>query len=146
MLQSLVRTSDDTAALIARLVAGLVLFPHGAQKMLGWFGGSGFSGTMDFFTGQLGLPSALVVLIIVGEFFGALGLITGLLGRFCAAATIVIMLGAVFMVHFGNGFFMNWYGSQKGEGYEYHLLMIGLCLIVLLRGSGKMSIDQRLMK
>lgn len=146
MFQNLIRTSDDTAALIARVTAGLVMFPHGAQKMLGWFGGGGFSGTTAFFSGQLGIPAFLTALIIIGEFFGSLGLITGFLGRFCAAATIVIMLGAVFMVHLGNGFFMNWYGNQQGEGYEYHLLMIGLCLIVLLRGSGKMSIDRRLMK
>lgn len=140
-LQLLLRTNDSSAPLIARLTLGLIMFPHGAQKMLGWFGGYGFDGTMGFFTGTLGIPSAVAFLVILGEFAGSLALIAGLFSRFSAAALGIIMAGAIFMGHLGNGFFMNWSGAQAGEGYEYHLLAIGLALIVTVHGAGKVSID-----
>jgi putative oxidoreductase len=141
MFQRILSTSSSQAATAARVMLGLVIFPHGAQKLLGWFGGYGYSGTMDFFTGTVGLPSWLALLVIITEFFGSLSLLAGFAGRFWAAATIVLMGGIVFTSHLGNGFFMNWSGGAPGEGFEYHLLAIGLALVVLLEGSGKWSVD-----
>jgi putative oxidoreductase len=142
MLKKLMQTDDDTGMLIVRLALGIVIFPHGAQKLLGWFGGHGFAGTMQFFTGQLGLPAVIAFLVIIAEFFGALALITGFLGRVGAFGVLCVMLGAIFMIHLQHGFFMNWYGNQKGEGFEYHLLAIGIALAVMVRGSGRLSIDR----
>jgi putative oxidoreductase len=142
MLRKLMQTDDDSGRLIVRIALGLVMFPHGAQKLLGWFGGSGFTGTLQFFTSQLGLPAVVVFLVILAEFFGAISLITGFLGRVGAFGILCVMLGAIFMVHLPNGFFMNWYGSQKGEGIEYHLLAIGMALAILVKGSGAFSIDR----
>lgn len=143
MWKRLLTTSDDKAVFLARIALGIVFFPHGAQKMLGWFGGSGFSGTLDAFSG-MGMPVAITVLVILGEFLGSLGLLVGLLSRIAAAGIGVIMLGAVFMVHAQNGFFMNWFGNQQGEGFEYHLLALGLVLVVLIKGSGAFSVDRAL--
>jgi putative oxidoreductase len=144
MFKKLIQTDDDVGMFLVRLFLGIVMFPHGAQKMLGWFGGGGFSGTVQGMTG-MGLPAAVVVLIIIGEFFGALGLIFGFLGRVAAGGILLIMLGAIFMVHLKNGFFMNWMGAPNGqEGFEYHLLVVGMALAVLVKGSGKLSIDRSL--
>jgi len=141
MLGSLLHTNDDVGLFIARLSLGVVILPHGLQKLLGMFGGAGFSGTVDFFVGS-GLPSAVAILIIIGESFGALGLILGFLSRLAAFGIMLIMLGAIFMVHIQNGFFMNWFGNQAGEGFEYHLLALGLSLVVLIKGGGKWSFDR----
>jgi len=140
-LQLLFKTNNSSAPLIARLMLGIVMFPHGAQKMLGWFGGYGFSGTMNFFTGSMHIPAALAFLAILAEFAGSLGLITGLFSRVAAFGITVNMIVAILTVHAGNGFFMNWFGNQKGEGFEYHLLAIGLALVVLIHGAGKASLD-----
>lgn len=145
MFKKLLRTDDDWGAFLARLTLGLVFFPHGAQKILGWYGGLGFSGTYNAFTG-MGMPGAVAALVILGEFLGAIGLIAGLLGRVAAGGIAIIMVGAIVMVHGQHGFFMNWFGNQQGEGYEYHLLAIGLALIVLCKGSGRWSIDRALSK
>jgi putative oxidoreductase len=142
MLRKWMQTDDDVGRLIVRIALGLVMFPHGAQKLLGWFGGSGFTATLQFFTSQLGLPAVVAFLVILAEFFGAISLITGFLGRVGAFGILCVMLGAIFMVHLPNGFFMNWYGSQKGEGIEYHLLAIGMALAILVKGSGAFSIDR----
>ncbi|HKI01818.1 MAG TPA: DoxX family protein [Thermoanaerobaculia bacterium] len=141
MLKKLMQTDADVGMLIVRLTLGIVMFPHGAQKLLGWFGGGGFSATMAGMT-AMGLPAAVVFLVILAEFFGALSLITGFLGRVGAFGVLSVMLGAIFLVHLPNGFFMNWMGSQKGEGFEYHLLAIGMALAVLVKGSGALSIDR----
>lgn len=142
MLKKLMQTDEDVGMLIVRVVLGLVIFPHGAQKLLGWFGGNGFAGTMNFFTSQLGLPAVVALLVILAESFGAIALISGFLGRVGAFGILCVMLGAIFMIHLQNGFFMNWYGNQQGEGYEYHLLAIGMALAVLIKGSGSLSIDR----
>lgn len=143
MLRKLAQTDEHVGMLIVRLTLGIVFFPHGAQKMLGWFGGQGFAATVKGMSG-MGLPAALVVLVIFCEFFGSLSLITGFLGRLGALGILAVMLGAIFTVHLQNGFFMNWMGNQKGEGYEYHLLAIGIALAVLVKGSGSLSIDRAL--
>jgi putative oxidoreductase len=118
------------------------MFPHGAQKVLRWFGGYGFSGTMNFFTNQMHIPALFAFLAIAAEFAGSLGLITGFLARIAAFGIAANMVVAVVTVHGANGFFMNWYGNQKGEGIEYHLLALGLALIVMIGGAGKASIDR----
>lgn len=141
-LKVLTKTNNSAAPLIARLALGIVMFPHGAQKVLGWFGGYGFSGTMGFFTGTMHIPAVFAVLAILAEFLGSLGLIFGVLSRLSALGIATNMLVAIFMVHRANGFFINWTGAQKGEGIEYHLLAIGLALIVLVYGAGKASVDR----
>lgn len=141
MLKTILNTDHgDWGALVARVFLGIVIMPHGLQKLLGMFGGYGFSGTVQYFTGE-GIPAVIAVLIILGESFGSLFLILGLISRISAAGIAIIMTGAVLLVHAQNGFFMNWFGNQAGEGYEYHLLAIGLALVVIVRGGGAFSID-----
>jgi putative oxidoreductase len=142
-MKRLLSTSDDICLTILRLVLGVVFFAHGAQKMLGWFGGYGFHGTMGFFE-HLGMPAPVGFLIICTEFFGGLGLIVGLLTRIPALGIAVEMIGAALMVHLPNGFFMNWAGNQKGEGFEYHLLAIAIAVVLLIRGGGSFSADRAL--
>jgi len=146
MKNKIFKTNNDWTGLITRLTIGLILFPHGAQKMIGLFGGYGFSGTMGFFTDTLHLPWIIGFLVIIIEFLGSLALIAGFGSRIWAALTIVLMLGIIFTSHLDNGFFMNWFGNQKGEGYEYFLLIIGLSLATLINGSGKYSVDKALIK
>jgi len=143
MWQKLIGTSNSIPLAIVRLMLGLVMFPHGAQKMLGWFGGHGFSGTMGFFTHQ-GIPAPLAFLAIAAEFFGGLGLIVGFLSRIAAFGVLCNMAVAVLTVHFHNGFFMNWAGTNKGEGFEYHLLAIAMALAVMIGGAGAPSVDRAL--
>lgn len=144
MLRKLTLTDNNTATTIIRLVLGIVFFAHGAQKMLGWFGGFGFSGTMGFFTGALHIPAIFAFLAIVAEFFGGLGLIFGVLTRIAAFGIAVNMLVAIAMVHGRFGFFMNWSGAQKGEGFEYHLLVLAMCAFLMIKGAGALSVDQKL--
>ncbi|HET9055984.1 MAG TPA: DoxX family protein [Chitinophagaceae bacterium] len=146
MKAKIFKTSDNWSDLIIRLTIGIILLPHGAQKMLGMFGGYGFTGTMGFFTGTLHLPWIIGFLVIIIEFVGALALIVGLGSRVWAALTILLMIGIIYTSHLDNGFFMNWFGNQKGEGYEFHLLIIGLSLATLISGSGKYSLDKLLVK
>ena len=143
MFRKLLATSDDGLLLLLRLALGLVMFPHGAQKALGWFGGYGFSGTIAGL-GQMGLPSVVVMLLIAAEFIGSILLVIGFLGRLGAFGILCVMVGAIFMVHLPNGFFMNWTGQQAGEGFEFHLLVITLALAIIWRGSGAASIDRAL--
>lgn len=141
-MKMLFGTDDGWSGLILRLTLGLVMWPHGAQKLLGWYGGFGFSGTMGFFTEQMHFPWIVAFLVIIGESFGSLALLAGFLTRFAAASIGVIMLGAISMVHWPHGFFMNWFGKQQGEGFEYHLLVIGISIALLITGGGKWSLDR----
>lgn len=137
----------NITALIARIALGVVVFPHGAQKLLGWFGGYGFTGTMGFMTESAGLPWIIALLVILIEFFGALMLISGFGTRLAAVGIIVNFLGVVITSHASNGFFMNWYMQpNKGEGLEYFILLFGLSIISLIAGGGKASIDAVLTK
>ena len=144
MIRKLIATDNDFAITIVRLVTGIVFFAHGAQKMLGWFGGYGFSGTMGFFTGVMHIPAPFAFLAITAEFFGGLGLILGLLSRVAAFGIFCNMVVAVAMVHHHFGFFANWTGTQKGEGYEYHLLALAIMVLLVIRGAGAASIDRLL--
>ncbi len=141
-MHQLFHTDEGWTGLILRLTLGLVMFPHGAQKLLGWYGGFGFDGTMGFFTQTMGMPWLVAFLVIIGESFGSVALLAGLLTRFTAASFSVIMLGAITMVHLPHGFFMNWSGKQQGEGFEYHLLVIGIAIALLVTGAGRWSVDR----
>ena len=140
-MRALLRTDDSLPLMIVRLALGIVMLPHGLQKALGLFGGPGYSGTMAMFTSQ-GMPAALAFLIILGESAGSLGLIVGFLSRIAGFGISCIMLGAIAMVHLPNGFFMNWSGKQAGEGFEYHILALGIALVVLVGGGGRASVDR----
>jgi len=144
MVRRLIATDNDSATTILRLVLGVVFFAHGAQKVLGWFGGYGFRGTMGFFTGAMHIPALFAFLAIAAEFFGGLGLIFGFLTRIAAFGIFSNMIVAVAMVHHNFGFFMNWTGAQKGEGYEYHLLVLAITAFLMVRGAGAASLDRLL--
>ena len=146
MKKKLFTTNNDWTGVIIRLTIGLILFPHGAQKMLGMFGGYGFTGTMGFFTNTMKLPWIIGFLVIIIECIGALSLIAGFASRIWSVLIIILFTGIIFSSHVNYGFFMNWFGNQKGEGYEYHLLVIGLAIATLLNGSGKYSVDEKLVK
>ena len=140
-MKAFFQTDENINNLIIRVMLGIVVFPHGAQKLLGWFGGYGLEGTLGFFTDKLGVPLIIAILVILGESLGALGLIAGFMTRFCAIGVLMIMAGAVVMSHAANGFFMNWSGQQAGEGFEYHILAIALCIPLLISGGGRFSAD-----
>jgi putative oxidoreductase len=144
MLRMIFGTENDTAGLIMRLTLGGVMLPHGLQKVFGLFGGAGLQATMNALTVKMGLPAPVAVLVILAESAGALGLIVGFCTRLCALGIALVMGGAIALVHVQHGFFMNWFGQQAGEGYEYHLLAIGLALALVLHGGGKWSFDQRI--
>lgn len=134
--------SNNWPAFVSRLALGITIFPHGAQKLLGMFDGYGFKGTMGFFTQQMHLPYVIGLLVILIEFFGSLFLILGFLTRIAAIGFIGLYSGVIYLVHFANGFFMNWnMQPNKGEGWEYFLLLFGLAIISLILGGGKASID-----
>jgi putative oxidoreductase len=129
------------SALIARMALALVVFPHGAQKLFGWFGGYGFEGTMGFMTTQGGLPYIVALLVILIESVAALMILFGLGTRIAAFGIFVLFTVIMFRFHADYGFFMNWGGNQKGEGLEYFVLLLGLAAVVFLKGGGRASAD-----
>jgi putative oxidoreductase len=135
-------TNSGWAGLALRLGLGIVMFPHGMQKLFGWFGGQGLSATYHGMVSGMNIPAILVVLVIIVESFGSLGLIVGCLTRVAALGHLCNMIGAVLLVHLKNGFFMNWSGQSAGEGFEYHLLAIAIALALVIAGGGTASIDQ----
>jgi len=146
LVKTFLTTHPNIGFSIARLTLGLVIFPHGAQKLLGLFGGYGYSATMESLTTQMGLPGIVAFSVIMIEFLGSISLILGILGRFCALSLAGMFLGIIFTAQLEHGFFMNWFGNQSGEGYEYSLLVIGLALSIVVNGSGKYSIDHLISK
>ncbi|HET9570303.1 MAG TPA: DoxX family protein [Bacteroidales bacterium] len=133
--------TKSTALLLVRLALGVVILPHGMQKALGMFGGYGLEGTLGFFS-SMGMPVLLGVLVILAEFVGPIGLILGLGTRFMAAAITIQMAGAMIIGgHIHNGFFMNWFGNQPGEGIEYFILVLGAGLALVLGGAGRWGLD-----
>jgi putative oxidoreductase len=145
MLRSLLQTTRTPSPALARLALGLVLFPHGAQHVLGWFGGYGFDGTLTWMTDTLGFPAPLATLALITEIAAPVALIFGLGGRVAALGLVGLMLGAL-STHAANGFFMNWFGALPAgqEGFEYHLVVIALAGTVVLQGSGAWSVDRLL--
>lgn len=135
------KTDDHDSGLIARITLALVILPHGAQLAFGWFGGPGFESTMDHFTQVERLPWLVGFTVIMLQLVGTLALLLGFMGRFFSAAMIVLFIGMIITSHLHHGFFMNWFGNQEGEGFEYHLLVIGLATTVLMNGSGAFSVD-----
>lgn len=146
MFKKVIATRDDTALFFLRLLLGIVFFPHGMQKVFGWFGGPGFSGAMEGFTVKMGIPTVFAFLAILAESAGSVGLITGFLTRIAAFGITCNMVVAVAMIHFKNGFFMNWFGKQSGEGFEYHILVIAITVALMLKGAGRWSVDGFLTK
>jgi putative oxidoreductase len=143
-LLKILQTDSHRVGIIYRVTIAAVLFPHGCQQMLGWFGGYGFTGTMDYFTGTVGLPWIIGFIVIFLQFFGSLFILAGLATRIIAPASIIMFIGMILTGHLDEGFFMNWMGNQTGEGFEYHLLFIGLFLALFVNGSGKYSVDRLL--
>jgi len=144
MFRKIIRTSDDPVLTVLRLALAIVVFPHGAQKALGLFGGFGFAGTYGFLTQQMHIPAALALLVFAAEFLAPIGLFVGFLSRVAAFGIAVDLLVALLMVHLPNGFFMNWSGQQKGEGIEFFILAIGIAIAIMIGGSGAWSIDRTL--
>jgi len=142
-LKKIMHTNGDVVFFILRVMLGIVFLPHGAQKVLGWFGGGGFSGTMGMFE-SMGVPTLFAFLAIMAEFLGSLGLILGLLTRIAAFGITCVMLVAVMMVHLPNGIFMNWSGKQAGEGFEYHILVLAITIALMMRGGGRWSLDRKI--
>jgi len=135
--------SPALGSLAARIAIAAILFPHGAQKLLGWWGGLGYQGSMAYFTGTVGLPYIIGLLVIMIEFIAPIFLILGFFTRLSAVAVLIVMAGIVVSVQ-NQYFFMNWFGTQKGEGMEFFLLMMGLCLVCILNGGGPFALDRRL--
>jgi putative oxidoreductase len=141
MLKKFFATKPEFAMLYLRLLLAAVMFPHGAQKALGWFGGHGFNATMQSFTEQMHIPAMFAFLAITAEVFGSLALVLGLLTRLAAFGIGTTIAVAAFMVHASNGFFMNWSGQQKGEGFEYHILVVAIALALMFKGGGRWALD-----
>lgn len=142
-LLSIFSTTDDLTITLLRVVLGIIMFPHGAQKVLGWFGGDGIKGTFHHMR-AVGVPDIISWLTIIGQFLGSLALITGFCTRIAAAGIFIIMAGAMF-INLPNGWLMNWTGKKKGEGIEYFVLLLIINLIVIFKGSGPVSLDNFLM-
>jgi putative oxidoreductase len=144
MFMWLLGTDGDWVIAIVRIVLGVVMFAHGAQKTLGWFGGAGLQSTLRIFRDNLRIPAPLALLAVAAEFLGGLGLIVGLLSRVAAVGIAVVMCVALLTVHRKFGFFMNWYGEKQGHGVEYHILVLALATTVIFKGAGAFSLDQAL--
>jgi putative oxidoreductase len=141
MIRKLFATDTGFSGTILRIVLGAVMFPHGAQKLLGWFGGGGFSATMKGFESNLHIPTVFALLAILAESVGAVALMAGFFTRIAALAISVNMLVAVWLVHWKVGFFMNWMGTGKGEGFEYHILAVAIGIALMIKGGGRWSVD-----
>jgi putative oxidoreductase len=142
MFRKLLHTPNDPTLTLARIILAVIFFAHGSQKMFGFFGGRGVSGTIEIFQRTMGIPASLTILAMTAEVFGAAGLFLGLLSRIAASGVLVVMVVAPFANHLYPNFFMNWQGRQMGEGYEYHLLAIALIVTILVRGGGALSLDR----
>ena len=142
MWKKIINTDNDIAALVLRLALGAVFYFHGMQKLTTMYGGYGFEGTMGFFTTKLGIPAVFAFLAIIAEGLGWVGLVSGFLTRVAAFGITVNMIVAVKMLHWQNGIFMNWFGNQKGEGFEYHILAIAIGIALMIKGGGALSMDR----
>jgi len=141
MFIDFLHTNADWVLTVVRIVLGIILFAHGAQKLLGWYGGPGLARSMETFVDLLKIPAPLALLVIATEFFGGIGLMVGLFSRLAALGIAFTMIGAVATVHYRFGLFMNWFGDKEGHGFEYHLLVVALALVILVKGAGAFSVD-----
>jgi putative oxidoreductase len=139
ILESLIKTNADYIALFLRVIAGIIIFPYGMQKLFGWFGGPGIKGTLDDLKTKK-LPLFIAWLVIIGQSFGGVALILGILGRIAATGNFIIFTGAL-IVHSPDGWALNWWGKKKGEGIEYFVMLLALLLVVIIKGSGAFSFD-----
>lgn len=139
-LNFLFKTDSSVATFLVRVALGAVFFPHGAQKVLGWYGGYGLQGTLGAFTEKMGIPLGLALLAIAAEFLGSIALLFGVFTRVAALGIAVVMAVAMTM-HWQYGFFMNWFGAQKGEGIEFHILALAMAVFLVIRGGGALSVD-----
>ncbi|HEV2735093.1 MAG TPA: DoxX family protein [Longimicrobiaceae bacterium] len=144
MFDRLIRTDDNLPLFFVRLALAIVIWPHGAQKVLGWWHGSGPAKTIEFFDMAWGIPPFVTVLVMLAEFVGPVLLLAGLLGRFAAFSIALVMVGAIYFDTGKWGFFMNWYGQPRGEGFEFHILVFGMVAALLVGGSGRWSVDRML--
>ena len=144
MIKKLFATDGGLAGTILRVALGAAMFPHGAQKLLGLFGGAGFNASMKWFESNFHVPAYLALAAILAESVGAVALVAGFFTRLAALAVAVDMAVAVYLVHWKMGFFMNWMGNQKGEGFEYHILAIAIGLALTIKGGGRWSVDRAL--
>lgn len=145
MKTQLLTTTENWGATAVRFALGIVLFSHGAQSMLGWFGGFGLQATIEFLSAKMGLPEFIGFAVIGIQFFGSLMLLTGALTRVAALGVFGIFLGMAFY-HFDYGFHMNWSGTNAGEGFEYHVLVLAMCLMLFISGGGALSVDRKILK
>ena len=145
-LRALVQTRADWSLTVQRFALGGVILAHGLQKAFGWFGGGGISGTVDFFQSYLHLPAPVALLVTFSDLVGSLALMVGFMTRIAAIGSGLVMLGAIATLHVQNGFFMNWAGNQAGEGFEFHILALGLVFALVRAGGGRMSVDALLMR
>ncbi len=143
MLKQLLPSNENWAPAFIRITLAIVLFPHGAQKLVGWFGGPGFSGAIEHLTVDFGLPWVLSFLVIFVEFFAPLFLLVGLFTRISACSVFILFVGIIFTAHATDGFFMNWFGQLPAgsEGFEYHLLILGMSAALITSGGGKYAAD-----
>ncbi|MEJ8843691.1 DoxX family protein [Lacibacter sp. H375] len=144
MKQQFFYTGNHWTGFITRVALGLLILPHGLQKAFGLLGGYGFKGTMGWFTETMHIPWLLGAFIIITEFIGAISLIAGFATRFWSIMMIPLMIGAILKVHLPHGWFMNWDGILKGEGFEFHIAIITLSVITLLNGAGRFSFDRKI--
>jgi len=142
MIRKIFVTDNDVATTILRVMLGIIFFAHGAQKLLGWFGGYGYTTTVGFFTSRLHIPAPLAFVAIMAEFLGGIGLMVGFLTRIAAFGIGINMIVAIITVHGAYGLFMNWSGAQKGEGFEFHLLALAIVAFLILHGGGALSVDR----
>ncbi len=134
--------ANGYAATVIRITLGLIILPHGAQHLLGWFGGFGFSGFTGWLIEVKHLPSVIAYMVPFIEIITPFFLILGYKSRIVSIIVFILFVGIIFADHIDKGFFMNWIGNIKGEGYEYHLLILSMCVSLLLSGSGKKSLDE----
>lgn len=146
IVNNIIKTEQSTAVLIVRIVLGLVIFSHGAQSLIGWFGGTGFTNTMYYLTSIMQLPYIIALSVILLQFFGSILIILGVLVRPVALAISGMFVGMIVTVHLDHGFFMNWFGDKLGEGFEYHILVLALCAALMIEGAGRFSFDRLLFK
>ena len=145
-MEALLATDASLSLLILRIVLGIIFFAHGAQKVLGWYGGHGLIGTVEFMA-SMGLPAPIAYMVCFFEFLGGIGLIVGFLTRLAALAIAVVMVGAIATVHWKNGFFMNWELTPgKGHGIEANLAFLAMALALFLDGAGLLSIDRLILR